>query len=377
MAHATTASNYVGRITLEGRVATFLESLRPLKSAQVNPAIHSRWRRTSMFLGSLWDLGAYVYLFFAGLVEASRTLGPNVVVFLHPAHAVLPWIVAPSLLVAAVAVLRRRLLPLLLGTAVAISGWFAVSPARGVTPRPVWVGSADFLTIVSANLKFDNKTPAQVAPAIAARNAEVVVIEELTDAFVLEFERAGFVNNYPFRSLVPRPGGIGAGIYSKYPFANVRRTGSTKLPEVDVSLPSGQTARVLVMHPLPPLSDADADAWTNELSRLGARATKETKDPFVAIGDFNATRWQPAFGRLLHVYTDVHEAVGKGLSMSWPQGAGIPPIVRLDHALVNDMAFPVAVDDFVVPGSDHRGFAVKLALRKPPQETLTRTGAQP
>ena len=36
--------------------------------------------------------------------------------------------------------------------------------------------------------------------------------------------------------------------------------------------------------------------------------------------------------------------------------------MRLDHAVVNDRVGVVAVHDYTVPGSDHRGFLTVLAI---------------
>ena len=46
--------------------------------------------------------------------------------------------------------------------------------------------------------------------------------------------------------------------------------------------------------------------------------------------------------------------------MNW----SLPPFVRLDHALVRDGLIPTSTKDFTVPGSDHRGFVVSLAITK-------------
>ena len=54
--------------------------------------------------------------------------------------------------------------------------------------------------------------------------------------------------------------------------------------------------------------------------------------------------------------------VGKGLSRSWPN-LGFPlPLMRLDHALVNDDVGVVSVHDVDIPGSDHIGFETELAV---------------
>jgi hypothetical protein len=40
----------------------------------------------------------------------------------------------------------------------------------------------------------------------------------------------------------------------------------------------------------------------------------------------------------------------------------LPPFVRLDHVLMDDGVTALAMHEVDVPGSDHRGFSVTLAL---------------
>ena len=102
--------------------------------------------------------------------------------------------------------------------------------------------------------------------------------------------------------------------------------------------------------------------WTRELDALKTQATS-APGPAAIVGDFNSTRWNPPFGELLAAgLHDAHESVGQGLSRSWPN-LGFPvPLMRLDHALVNDKVGVVSVHDVDVPGSDHIGFVTELAV---------------
>ena len=112
-----------------------------------------------------------------------------------------------------------------------------------------------------------------------------------------------------------------------------------------------------------PASPGDPTASVRgELSALKTQATSAPGATAV-VGDFNSTRWNPPFGDLLAAgLHDAHESVGQGLSRSWPN-LGFPvPLMRLDHALVNDKVGVVSVHDVDVPGSDHIGFVTELAV---------------
>lgn len=348
--------------------------LRPLRSADINPAKHGPARRFSLLLGSIWDLGAYVHVLVAVLTAASRKFSGDAPVFLHMLHAVFPFLVVSSAVVLFISLVRRRAILVLLGGGVAISGWFSVAPARKTLPRPTWVQGAAELSLTSSNVYFENSEASDAARTLVARNADVVVVTELTEPFLRILDDQGFSTKYPHRSTVMASVSNGAGVFSKLPLHETRRWGTDKFPDVDVELPNGQLVRVLSIHPLPPLDDRRSKAWNRDLTRLKLRAKDEREIAFAAVGDFNGTRWQPRFGGLLKEFNDAHEAVGKGLSMSWPVTGRFPRFTRLDHALFNDRLYPVSVVDFDVPGSDHRAFEVRFAVQ-PETEKVRPEGA--
>lgn len=353
------------------RLRRFVRLLRPLKTTDINPAVHGPFRRAVAFVGSLLDLTAYVYLLIAGVAALSRKFGGAVGATLQPLHAGFPVVIAPTIAVVLFAVLRRRLLLVLLSGILAVTGWFAVAPAIGTTSPPPWSRTAPTLTIAAANLLFTNPTPEAAAKQLLDLNADVVVVIELTEQLAQTLDASGFATAYPNRSLVPQPHPTGAGIYSRLPIVEIRRWGDDRLPDVDLQLPNGELVRIVAIHPMPPTDRERSGPWRQQLKRLADRAFTETAIPFVAVGDFNGTRWQPGFGQLLEVLSDVHEMSGKGLSRSWPANtAGLPLLFRLDHALVNDRFVPLALRDVPLVGSDHVAFLTTLAVRSDSTATI-------
>jgi endonuclease/exonuclease/phosphatase (EEP) superfamily protein YafD len=346
----------------EGR-STLRRIFRPLRSAEINPAKHGPVRRFFALLGSIWDLGAYVYLLLASLTAASRKLTGDVPVFLQSIHAVFPLVMAPAVVVLAVSILRRRAILVGVAAVLCLTGYFAIAPARSTPARPVWLQSAPTFSILSSNVYYLNESSTDAAQTLASKNADVVVVSELTDSMLRTLDDQGFAATYPHRAIVMSTYSNGAGIFSKFPFKETRRWGTDKLPDVDVQLPTGETIRVLAVHPLPPLDETPSISWNRDLRRLKDRAKASVDQPFLAVGDFNGSRWQPRFGALLTELDDAHESLGKGLSTSWPDNKTIPRFTRIDHALYNQRLFPTAVTDFSVPGSDHRAFTVTLAVR--------------
>jgi len=115
-----------------------------------------------------------------------------------------------------------------------------------------------------------------------------------------------------------------------------------------------------VVHPTSPLVDHhELHAQTGALASSGLASA----GPTLVVGDFNAGYWHPTFRRLLRAgWRDAHIATRRWRSNSWPDDRRpLPPLVRLDHALVNDKLTVTDVHDVRIPGSDHVGFTVTVA----------------
>ena len=152
----------------------------------------------------------------------------------------------------------------------------------------------------------------------------------------------------------------GLGLYSKFPIDDVTRVGRDRAPFVRLLMPNGSVIRLGVVHATAPVNAKAVGEWTSDLAALG-RLLDSTDEPLLFVGDFNAARWQPAFGALLaRGLTDAHEARGEGLSRSWPSWF---PIFRLDHVLTTRQFAALSIEDMEIPGSDHVGFVVDLAVQ--------------
>ena len=99
-------------------------------------------------------------------------------------------------------------------------------------------------------------------------------------------------------------------------------------------------------------------------STASLRCTEPDGRPAIVVGDLNATYWHPPFRRIQAAgWRDAHHVAGRALSSSWPDDkAWLPPIMRLDHALSTTRWSSLDVDDVELPGSDHRGFVVTVAV---------------
>ena len=82
----------------------------------------------------------------------------------------------------------------------------------------------------------------------------------------------------------------------------------------------------------------------------------------ILAGDFNASLDHAAMRRLLdRGYKDAAAQVGAGLIPTWPANKRIPPIITIDHVLVDHRVGVKAVSVHDVPGTDHRAVFAELS----------------
>ena len=270
--------------------------------------------------------------------------------------------------VALVACMSRRWLQFFVALVLVTIAWFSISPALGRDALPYWSVDGFKLRVVGTNLLVNNKSITDAAQAIFDARADVVFVSEISIPFVEAAKGVGFESRYPYRILDtyfgPRDAELefGLGVYSKYPFADVVRYGEDRSPYVRLSLPDGLVLRAAPVHVKSPTRTDRVREWGEDLAGIG-RLVEQTDEPLLLVGDFNSSRWQPAFGALLkRGLTDAHEATGKGLSRSWPTKF---PIFRIDHALMSRQIVATSITDFDVPGSDHLSFVADLVIERP------------
>lgn len=235
--------------------------------------------------------------------------------------------------------------------------WLVVPAVRARRPT---TADGHGLTVFFGNLLAHNPAVPQAMEVIAGCDADVLVLTEFTPSMHQELDRRCGAR-YPHRveDVLPNPAGIA--IWSRLPLQGVMVPLSDR-PSIDATIDvCGTPLRLIGVHTEPPTMRARE--WSRELDDIGALA--EGAD--IVIGDFNAARWHPSFRRLLaRGWTTAHEWLGEWWRNSWAhEGRVFPLFVRIDHALLRDHVRPVRVREVPLPGSDHRGFVVALAVTPP------------
>jgi endonuclease/exonuclease/phosphatase family metal-dependent hydrolase len=109
-------------------------------------------------------------------------------------------------------------------------------------------------------------------------------------------------------------------------------------------------------------------SWTQTKSALAAasRMVKATGPThMLLLGDFNSSWGNRGFVKLLgDGLTDGAAARGQALDMTWPNGAIVPPFVRIDHVLTGSDLAVTTISAHQGFGSDHKYLEATVAIRR-------------
>ena len=218
-------------------------------------------------------------------------------------------------------------------------------------------------TAVAANVQFSNQRRGRLLDYVRRTDPDWLALLEITPSWGKTLRPLEM--RYPFSLSVPRPGGFGMALFSRYPWSEAR------------AIPLGDAAdyclrvrtrhadskwTLFVVHTASPISSQRVVSRNHQLRCLADLVQRET-DPVVIVGDLNTTSWSPAFADLLSRTRLLDSRQGWGVQPSWPSGNslfGIP----IDHCLVSSR---VAVLNRKVGndiGSDHLPVFVELAFRR-------------
>ena len=255
------------------------------------------------------------------------------------------------------------------GVAVAVAVGVVVAPAARRRSRPAGAPLGPSVRVLHGNLLFENvHDSVALAAAILATDADVLALSELhpdhEDALLAHPGATG----YPHRIHRTSTKAEGMLLWSRQPVDDVRWEPMSVREGIVATIrrPDDGDVRIVLAHPNPPTTQHGLRLWEPSLRQI-AEVGATPGPPTLVVADLNAARWHPPFRRLLRRgWRDVHEAVGRGLSVSWPTAGRWPiPFVRLDHGLAGPGLDVVTVRDIDLPGSDHRGFVVTIAPTRP------------
>jgi vancomycin resistance protein VanJ len=205
------------------------------------------------------------------------------------------------------------------------------------------------LTVASENIHADNAAAGSIARDLAAREPDVIALQEL-DAASREAVAGALAAKYPYSEVV---GSVG--VWSKVAITNQQHLslglGWDRALWVDLDTP-GTPTRLYAVH-LASVRPGQYVQRDTMLSQLTSTIRSDSSSRILVVGDFNTATTDRMFTPLLSTMTEAADD-DLGLGFTWPAKF---PVARLDHALVRGLT---TVSSTVLPdnGSDHRGILV-------------------
>jgi endonuclease/exonuclease/phosphatase (EEP) superfamily protein YafD len=275
-------------------------------------------------------------------------------------YGLLGYVVALGCLLTALVRARRRLVPTVIIIVVAVLtachlAWLAplfIDDHRAAT-------TPEF-RLMSLNMFDGEADPAEVAEQAAG--ADIVILVEATPAALADLKSHGWDRRFPYSLGDPRDSYSNSAIYSRFPLSRGSMIGNTSFQQwlTTVRIPNIGSIRLMAVHPCNPY--CGNDRWSAE-HRLVRRTVIDNLDhPLVVAGDFNAVEDHGPMQALrragLKSATDV---AGAGWLPTYPANRRFPPVLPIDHVMINKGLTATSVTSFAVSGSDHRGLLVTLA----------------
>ena len=111
------------------------------------------------------------------------------------------------------------------------------------------------------------------------------------------------------------------------------------------------------------------DAWRRDLDRLPATLSEIGEQVgagcVIVAGDVNSTFDMRPFRALLrNGYRDAAQQSAAGFRPTFSADSLLPPLIAIDHGL-NRNCTATSLHTLKIPGSDHRGLVVTIAIPRP------------
>lgn len=281
-------------------------------------------------------------------------------------------IAALSVLVAAgLAAISRE--PLDLWTLGALALVVLYQTARMLPYSPLWrvqtVPAVDpdrdrSLRLVVSNVLMTNRDGERWLRTIREADPDVVAAVEI-DAWWAETAGA-LRETHPHMITLPQDDTYGMCVFSRLPIddARVEHLVEPEVPSLFLTLrlPSGESLRLVVLHPRPPRPDIGQDATLRDAELVcAAKLVADMPPPVIVCGDLNDVAWSATTTLFQQIAGTLDPRVGRGLYSTFHADH---TLLRypLDHVFHTPDLALVSLDRLGHVGSDHFPMQIELAL---------------
>jgi endonuclease/exonuclease/phosphatase (EEP) superfamily protein YafD len=275
-------------------------------------------------------------------------------------YGLVAYVLALVLLLIGLVRARRRLRLALLALVVAAltalhASWLL--PFFVPDDRPV-VGPS--FTVYAQNVHLGQADTARLTQV--AEGADVVVLSETTRGFLGALETPAWRTRYPYAAGDLSGPPTDTTVFSRFPLAGARLLTGSMSPQwvMAVAVPGRAPVRLIGAHPCNPY--CGNGAFARDHAMLEGAVRSDLSAPLVVAGDLNAIDDHAPLQRL-HAdgMRSAADLVGAGWVPTYPADRWFPPLLPIDHVLVNDQLTATSLRTVQMPGSDHLGLLATLA----------------
>ncbi len=210
------------------------------------------------------------------------------------------------------------------------------------------------VSLLAANVKKSNRSYEKLIALAHARGADILMAIEV-DAEWIEALRGGLSEIYERWVEVPLDTGYGLCLMSKLKLSDtqLRELITEGVPSIrtTVTLRNGETFRLYVVHPEPPVIDHDTKGRDSEIAHVGLEAEDDPL-PAIVTGDLNDVAWSSTTRRFQRLSGLLDPRVGRGFYNTF---SATMPWMRwpLDHLFHDPQFRLIEMERLAKIGSDH------------------------
>jgi endonuclease/exonuclease/phosphatase (EEP) superfamily protein YafD len=244
----------------------------------------------------------------------------------------------------------------------------SLKPPAGNTP----------ISMLTYNVYFKNKTPELSLQLINAHKVDIMAFQEVDMAWKIWLDKA-LNATYPYKSVKAVYGTHGLAIYSKYPILSDTTLLNQKQQQVAqfVELLVGKQRLLVVnVHLASPAAALEHPDYFWKLYRKSFYLRKEQYQEVnqwintlypntqlrVLTGDLNTMRIDPMFRTIKQDWVNLHEEVGNGFGLTFPNMAKRKTLITLDYILLQGQVKPISCEVLKGGSSDHFGVLGKFTF---------------
>ena len=275
-------------------------------------------------------------------------------------YGLVGYLLALSCLLIALRRARRRLVPAAIIAVVMVLSGFHLAWLGPLFVNDHRAAATPEFRLMSLNMSGSESATREVAERAA--QADLVILIQTSPAALTALNSFGWNQRFPFSLGEPKDGFSDTAVYSRFPLSRSTLIRATSFQQwvTTVRVPDAGRIRLIAVHPCNPF--CDGNRWTAEHQILREVVIENLDQPLVLAGDFNAVNDHGPMQALqragLKSATDV---AGAGWLPTYPANRQIPPLLPIDHVMINEDLTSTSVTSFAIPGSDHHGLLATLA----------------